>query len=325
MEADFRINAVRKEPKTFHTFGDCVTEYRKRTKSDLTKIDAMLTRLETDLANATESDMRSRWDRFMAILSSELSERTKRPYSKASLNRYYSYASAAIGQAVRFGHWKENPLRVYSKHKEFPRDRVLSPEEESALLSAAGTLFPYLLPAIQFAILVPIRKSELVNMKRTDIDQIGQKVKLRNGTTKNGRGVWIPIPPILSEHFKNIPQESEWAFYRKMGGSKKHPEIVFCPLGDFGNAWYRILEAAKISDFRFHDLRHQAATNLVNSGIPERIVREIANWKTDMLRRYYSFNSEEACRQLSDMWQSRPSGALKKAPAEAPPLAFSGF
>lgn len=285
-----------------HTFGDCVAEYRARTKSDLTKVDAIISRLETDLSNATEETMRTRWDRFIAILGSERSERTTRPYSVATLNRYHSYASAAIGQAIRFGYWTANPLRVFRKHKETPRDRVLSQDEESALLAAVGRDFPYLLPAVQFAMLVPIRKSELVGMQRSDIDQIGRKVKIRNGTTKNGRGVWVPIPAILSDHFRTIPEESPTVFYRTTGGDYWTPDISYRPLGDFKNAWASALKTAKITDFHFHDLRHQAATNLVNSGIPERIVRELANWKTDMLRTYYSFNSAEACKQLSEIW-----------------------
>ena len=297
LEAELRCSAEKEEAESrIHTFGKCVAEYRARTKSDATKVEAILCRLETDLSDATEQTMRNRWDRFIAIVGTERSARTGRPYSVATLNRFHAYASAAIGQAVRFGYWRENPLRVFSKHKEIPRDRVLDPGEEAALLSALGQYFPYLLPAVRFAMMVPIRKGELVGMKRSDIDQIGRKVKIRNGTTKNGRGVWVPIPAILAEHFDTIPENSSTVFYRQLRDG------TCVPLGDFGNAWEKATSVAGIEDFRFHDLRHQAATNMVNAGIPERIVREIANWKTDMLRRYYSFNSIEACKQLSEIW-----------------------
>ena len=49
---------------------------------------------------------------------------------------------------------------------------------------------------------------------------------------------------------------------------------------------------AGIGDFHFHDLRHISATEMVDAGTPERVVREIANWKTDMLNRYYHLSSK---------------------------------
>ena len=127
-------------------------------------------------------------------------------------------------------------------------------------------------------------------MKRADVDMINRRVRIHNGTTKNGRGVWVPIPPHpdLVAHFNSLPAKTETVFFRLDG-----EQLV--PLGDFKKSWAKALELSGIEDFRVHDLRHDAATRMINAGTPERIVREVANRKTDMLRRYYSFNSVEAC------------------------------
>jgi integrase len=53
------------------------------------------------------------------------------------------------------------------------------------------------------------------------------------------------------------------------------------------------MKLAGIGDFHFHDLRHISATELIDAGTPERVVREIANWKTDMLNRYYHLSSKK--------------------------------
>lgn len=304
-EAEMRISAEKEgKNREKYSFKTVIAEYRRRTKADLTRAEFILKRLEFDLGNATEETMRDRWEKFMAILEVEKSEFTLNRYSVATLNRHFAYASAAIGVAVRFGHWKSNPLRVFSKRKEVPRDRTLSAAETTELLKQIREKHRHILPAVQFAMLVPIRKSELVGMLLQDVDQVGMRVRIHNGTTKNGRGVWVPIPPQLIEYFRSIPPESPTVFYRKRGNE-------FVSLGDFKKAWMNALSDAKIEKFRFHDLRHQAATAMVNAGVPERIVRAVANWKTDMLRRYYSFDSMEACRQIESIWKESGAGGLK--------------
>jgi Phage integrase family. len=75
-------------------------------------------------------------------------------------------------------------------------------------------------------------------------------------------------------------------FYRKEG------ERYF-PLGDFKTSWKRVKRLAGIGDFHFHDLRHISATEMIDAGTPEQVVREIANWKTDMLKRYYHLSSKK--------------------------------
>jgi integrase len=49
-----------------------------------------------------------------------------------------------------------------------------------------------------------------------------------------------------------------------------------------------------LPDFRFHDLRHIAATAMVNSGTPTEVINQIAGWSTDMLRNYYHRDTARA-------------------------------
>jgi integrase len=58
---------------------------------------------------------------------------------------------------------------------------------------------------------------------------------------------------------------------------KKHNEYV--PLGDFDRAMRRCLKLAGLKDAHFHDTRHNAATELLNAGTPERALCQIAGWK----------------------------------------------
>ncbi len=64
-----------------------------------------------DFADATEELFRDKWICFMEVLETEKSLKTKQRLSDATLNRYLSYASAAIGRAVKFEKWKSNQKR----------------------------------------------------------------------------------------------------------------------------------------------------------------------------------------------------------------------
>lgn len=134
--------------------------------------------------------------------------------------------------------------------------------------------------------MIPIRKGELIHLKKDSLDLINSVIRLRNGTTKNNRGTDIPIPPDMLEYFRTLPKETDYLFYRKEG------ERYF-PLGDFKTAWKRVKSLAGIGDFHFHDLRHISATELIDAGTPANVVMTIANWKTDMLSRYYHLSPKK--------------------------------
>ena len=65
------------------------------------------------------------------------------------------------------------------------------------------------------------------------------------------------------------------------------------------NAWRRAVKAAGITDFRFHDLRHEAVSRLVERGLNVMEVSAISGHKTlQMLRRYTHLKAEELVKKL---------------------------
>jgi len=186
--------------------------------------------------------------------------------------------------AVEAGFVAENPIskRRFPKFKEIPRDKVLTGEEEGRLLEIMAREAPHILPMVRFALQVPCRRSELVNMNRDDVNWFSNppSIRVRNGTTKSDQGMNKPIPPDLIGYFRSIPAGCPFLFYRMEKG-------VYKPLGDFKKAWTRCLHLAGIVGFRFHDTRHISASTMVDLGTPERVVMQIAGWLTPMLSDYY--------------------------------------
>jgi integrase len=58
-------------------------------------------------------------------------------------------------------------------------------------------------------------------------------------------------------------------------------------------AWYRALERAGISDFRWHDLRHTWASWHVQNGTPLFALQEMGGWESpEMVRRYAHLSAD---------------------------------
>ena len=247
------------------------------------------------------------------------SKLTGRKLTASSLNYFRSMVSAVLNLAVKTKVIKESPLNlaIWPKGRQNVRDRFLDHIEVQRLLNVLEANAPHLLPIVKFALLVPCRKAELVGMKQEDLDLFHNAIRVHNGTTKNEDGTWKPIPPELLSYFRTIPPESPYLFFRKEKGE-------YLPLGDFKRAWTRCLKLAGIRNFRFHDTRHIAATNMVDAGTPERAVMDIAGWRTNMLSTYYKSSSKKALALVKFATTRGNSGATLDEGQDKKPLNEAG-
>lgn len=279
-----------KDEKILITFSDCVRVYRNRTPADK-RTEGRVKRLERELGHVHLNKLQEELVSFLAYLSQC---RTPKGtfYKPATINRYREVCLSIIKCSIEWGFLKESPIRqLPKKFKEHPRDQSLTPEQEELLLKTIKKESPHIYHIVQFALIIPSRKGELVRMKRDDVDLINNTIRIKNGTTKNSQGVTKPIPPQMREYFENIPEKSTYVFYREVAGKYRS-------LGDFKTAWNNCKRKSGIEDFRFHDTRHIAATRLIQMGIPEREVMDIAGWKTNMLSTYYHRSSERSAQSV---------------------------
>lgn len=296
--AEERYIQIRKQIKEgqalrcrFETFGDLLRFYETRRGALPAKEKSLAAGLVRDLGNVSLPAFPGRLEDYLAHARRYPSSKTGRPLANGTINRILSLIRAAFNMAVSLEMMDRNPITKarFPKLKEIPRDATLSPDAVRTLLATMEQHAPHLLPVTRFALAVPCRRSELINMRREDLDLFNNAIRVRNGTTKNDAGIWKPIPPgDLLQYFRTLPAACPYLFFRKVGET-------FQSIGDFKRAWKTCLRLAGIGDYHFHDTRAQAATDLIDNGTPERVVMQIAGWKTDMLgRRYYNRDGKKA-------------------------------
>ncbi len=285
-QAEERYLAIRSEmrgekPKV-KTFGDILIAYRENRGvipgGQLPTYQALM----KDLGQISLGSLPDALERYLPLMRKVRSKTSGRPLANGTINRLRTMASAALNLATARGTIPKNPLTkaVWPKLKEIPRDRFLDPVETDRLFGVIAREAPHLAPIVEFAMLVPCRKAELIKMRRHDLDLFNNAIRVHNGTTKSDQGVWKPIPPAMLSYFRALPPECPFLFYKIVKGQYR-------ALGDFKVSWTRCRRLAGVEDFKFHDSRHIAATNMVNSGTPERVVMAVAGWSTNMLSTYW--------------------------------------
>ena len=169
------------------------------------------------------------------------------------------------------------------------RDRRLLPGEEAKLVAACGkSRATMLLPAVRFAIETAMRMGEILSLEWRNVD-VAQRVATLPDT-KTGDARQVPLSTAALAAISPLPRHFKdgrvfWTWKRT---------------DSLENAWRRAVKAAGITDFRFHDLRHEAVSRLVERGLNVMEVSAISGHKTlQMLRRYTHLKAEELVKKLA--------------------------
>ena len=221
------------------------------------------------------------------LSQTETIRKTKK--SNATVNRYLAALSTAISTAINEWEWMEdNPLRKVSKLKE-PRGRVryLSDEERELLLIACKESHnPDLYLTVILAMSTGGRQSEIWGLSWKCVD-------LKNGfitfeETKNDEPRSVPLTghafELMMERSKATRIDTDLVFPSRVDHQKHF---------DFRRPFQMALKASEIKDFRWHDLRHCAASYLVMAGVDMRTVAEILGHKTIQMTQRYAHLSPE--------------------------------
>lgn len=218
--------------------------------------------------------------------------------SNATVNRYLAALSHLFTIAVKEWGWlDENPLAKVNKLKE-PRGRVrfLSDEERERLLKAAKESHSeYLYQIIVLCLSTGARKMEIIGLRWKDVDLDRGIITLHE--TKNNERRVLPITShalfLMKEHAKLRRIDTDLVF--PSSHNPKQPIDIRTP-------WETALKKAEINDFRFHDLRHSAASYLAMNGASMAEIAEVLGHKTlQMVKRYAHLSEAHTAKVVARM------------------------
>jgi len=217
--------------------------------------------------------------------------------SNATVNLYLAALSHVFTIAVKEWQWlDDSPMRKVSKPR-LPRGRVrfLSDEERQHLLgSCQASRNPSLYPVVVLALATGARKGELLSLHWPDVDL--QRGTLTFHETKNGERRTVPLTgqalALMQQHTKVRRLDTVLVFPDATG---KRPVGI-------REAWEYASKRAGISDFRFHDLRHTAASYLAMNGASLLEIAEVLGHKTlAMVKRYAHLSEQHTARVVERM------------------------
>lgn len=171
-----------------------------------------------------------------------------------------------------------------------PRKGFLEPEQFEKFLVHVPEKYKGL---VTLAYCTGARKSELLNLKKSQVDLEARHIVLYNGETKNNEGRHLPIfqrmLPVVEHHLRQYPS-SPWLFSEPDG--TRIPDIV--------GSWETICRKAGMPKLLFHDFRRSAVRNMVRSGTSEHTAMKISGHRSAGVFRRYNIISERDIDQAGE-------------------------
>lgn len=185
-------------------------------------------------------------------------------------------------------HLVQNPARMIRRPAPpRGRDRRLNGDEEQLLLEAADAgRSPYMRPLIILAIETAMRQGEMLSLTWNDVD-IDRRIAHLD-MTKNGESRDVPLSSRALDALEALKQQ------------QIDDRVVPSTKSGVQQAWGHLRARAGLSDFHFHDLRHEAVSRLLERGLNVIETATISGHKElRMLQRYSHLRAEDLVAKLA--------------------------
>ncbi|MFA5093477.1 MAG: site-specific integrase [Candidatus Omnitrophota bacterium] len=209
--------------------------------------------------------------------------------TKSTVNRVLNCLSSLYNRGIEWGKVISNPV---SKVKLFKvpekRIRYLEKEEINRLLA---NCCEHLKPIVIVALHTGMRKGEILGLRWHDIDIKRGIIHLLD--TKNGEKREVPMNEVVQKTIINVLKnpESQYVFCKEDNKS----------YGNVRKSFSTACKKADITNFRFHDLRHTFASQLVMNGVDLNTVRELLGHKSIEMTLRYSHLSPDHKKRAVDL------------------------
>lgn len=220
--------------------------------------------------------------------------------SNSTVVRYLSSLSHVFTIAVKEWEWlRENPMLKITKPRESRgRTRFLDEEEKDRFLKACYEIDSDILyPIVVMALSTGMRKGEILELRKRNVDWSNKQIFIE--TSKNGESRFVSLVGHAEELIATKVKEYDPNSY--LFTSKKHPsEKAY-----FRKEWEAALKKANLNNFRFHDLRHTAASYLAMSGASTIEIALFLGHKTLQSTKRYSHLSKGHYKKMAENHDSK--------------------
>jgi integrase len=206
--------------------------------------------------------------------------------SIATVNRELAYFRRILNIAERNGWISKNPFScgdtLIHCADEVKRERILTTEEVQRLIDACTHRRAHLKPIIIAALDTGCRLGELLKLQWQDIDLVSSIITIKAFNTKTMRmrevGITTRLNTELESLLNSFPQSKD--------------DLVF-GVSEVRKGFHSACKEARLSDLRFHDLRHCHATKLDELGfsVPE-IAGQLGHTQIQTTMRYVNRHKE---------------------------------
>lgn len=189
-------------------------------------------------------------------------------WSPGTKNRYKATLGRALQLEVVSGRLTRNVARlVTARREDNTRVRWLSDDEEARIVAAIKKRCPGQLPAFLVALHTGMRQGEQFSLQWDQVDLDRKRIFLER--TKSGKNREIPMSETCHKLLTKLSKDkkNEWVFQAsRRKGKLTNPRKWFI----------NVLEAAKVTNLHWHDLRHTFCSRLVMRGIDILTVSKLA-------------------------------------------------
>lgn len=204
----------------------------------------------------------------------------------STINKYLMALSAVITFGMKeYKLWTVNPMHDVEKRK-LPdlRTRFLSEEEIKILKAGARKKSYRLYIFVLIALTTGGRYSEIRELQVENIDFKNQRIYYLNTKNNTNRGVPVSKKLLIKikTYLKVYNIKSGYLFI-----NDKKTTLIYMK-----GAFEQLIKDLQIKDFRFHDLRHTAASYFLMSGATIIELMELFGWTSQSMARRYAHLSK---------------------------------
>jgi integrase len=192
-----------------------------------------------------------------------LDELREEGLAPATCDHHAKLIRQALNLAVEWELIKVNPVAgIKLFHEDNRQERLMTPEEVQRLLRALNKKpGSAAYQVVKFLLFTGARVNEALQAKWTDINRKNRNWVIQATNSKSKRRRAVPLNDSALEVLDSLRSHgrSEWLFTSSRGDGNQRMTTI-------NKQWQKLRAEADLEHIRLHDLRHQYASFLVNSG-----------------------------------------------------------